>query len=289
MSADEARNGVENVVNAVANDLKAQEDVFDITREELKKLRDTDRFLFHVNMKQVDIYMERKSYRQAEALLNRVHVSCMLPDGRDDQKNRAANLADIYAQKITIQLAMGNSVALKDLEKKTRPLLTAVVSAKSQSILRECFGKMYGDDGDWSTAKSEFFQAFSGFQQAGIPESARNNLKYHVVATMLCDDKEKKNIFDTREGKAYESAPDVAVVSALRKAYEKSDVGGFLSATTDMSRTPDPFLRTSTFFFSIDAMMPYVCTFVCLLVGWLFVGYVFAILDRSKAPAGNGA
>jgi hypothetical protein len=62
---------------------------------------------------------------------------------------------------------MGNSVALKDLEKRTRPLLAAVVSAKSQSILRECFGKMYGDDGDWSTAKSEFFQAFTGFQQAG--------------------------------------------------------------------------------------------------------------------------
>jgi len=194
-------------------------------------------------MKQVGIYMEKKNYRAAELLLNKVHASCTLPNGHDDQKGRAADLVDIYAQKITIQLAMGNSVALKDLERRTRPLLAAVVSAKSQAILRECFGKMYGDDGDWSTAKQEFFQAFTLFQQAGQGEAARNNLKYTVVATMLnSDEKEKKNLFDSREAKVYESAPDVAAIAALRKAYEKSDVEGFLAATADIARTPDPFL-----------------------------------------------
>jgi hypothetical protein len=42
--ADEGRTSVEDVVNAVAGDFKTQEEVFDITREELKKLKDTDVF-----------------------------------------------------------------------------------------------------------------------------------------------------------------------------------------------------------------------------------------------------
>jgi len=219
-----------------------QDEVFDITRDELKRLRDTERFLFHVNMKQVGIYMDKRMFPQAEVLLNRVHASCRLADGSDDGKGRAADLVDIYAQKITIQLAMGNAVALKELERRTRPLLQAVVSARSQSILRECFGKMYGDDGDWSTAKSEFFLAFTGFQQAGLPDSAKNNLKYTVVATMLGDEKEKKNLFDSREAKVYESAPDVAAIAALRKAYEKNDVEGFIAASTEIEKSAEPFL-----------------------------------------------
>jgi len=216
--------------------------VFDLTRAEMKKLKDSDRALFRVNMKQVGIYLETKNYRPAEVLLNKVHMSCRLPDGTDDGKTRAADLVDIYAQKITIQLALGNALALKDLERRTRPLLNAVVSAKSQSILRECFGKMYGDDGDWSTAKTEFFAAFTGFQSAGENEMAKNNLKYCVIAGMLGESKEAKNLFDDRAAKSFETIPDVAAISSMRKAYEKNDVEGFIAASTEIERFGDVFI-----------------------------------------------
>jgi len=195
-------------------------------------------------MKQVGIFVTKRRYREAEAILNRVHASCRLSDGSDDQKGRASDLVDIYAQKITIQLATGNAVALKDLERRTRPLLNAVVSEGSQAILRECFGKMYADDGDWSTAKAEFFQAFTRFQAAGIAEHAKTNLKYAVIATMLSDEKESKgsNIFDTPQAKVYEKEPGIAAIASLRKAYERSDVEGFIASSQEIEKSADPFL-----------------------------------------------
>ena len=64
------------------------------------------------------------------------------------------------------------------LYERTKHLLQhGVVSAKSAAVLRECWGKMFGDDGQWSRAKAEFYQAFTLYESCGTVSKAKDCLK----------------------------------------------------------------------------------------------------------------
>jgi hypothetical protein len=73
----------------------------------------------------------------------------------------------------------------KELYEKTKDLTASVKNPKSQSIIRECWGKMFGDDGQWQKAYAEFFVAFTTYQEAGQIPNAKRCLAYVVVANML--------------------------------------------------------------------------------------------------------
>ena len=59
---------------------------------------------------------------------------------------------------------------------------------------------MYGNQGDWSKAYTEFFKAFGFYQDIGQRDKAKQCLKYVVIANMLAGG--IANPFDAREAKA---------------------------------------------------------------------------------------
>jgi len=191
--------------------------------------------------------------------LNRLHNSCKLADGSDDQKDKGSELIDIYAMKVQISSLSNNGVEMKELYEKTKNLIKGVVSAKSQAVLRECWGKMFGDDGQWAAAKSEFWQAFTCYQSSGLLTNAKDSLKYAVVASMLSpEDREEKkandkkeksqqtkatSLFDAKEAKQFETQPDVQALAKLQSAYEKSDVSVFMQQAEQIDKSADDFIR----------------------------------------------
>jgi len=189
-------------------------------------------------------------------------MSCRLSDGSDDQKDKCSELIDIYAMKVQLSSLTNSGFEMKDLYERTKDLIKGVVSAKSQAVLRECWGKMFGDDGQWAKAKAEFYQAFTCYQSSGLLNNAKDCLKYAVVANMLSpeDVKEKKedkkggkeektqqtktaSLLETKDAKQFESQKDVQSISNLQKAYEKNDVPGFMNAAGEIDRTSDDFIR----------------------------------------------
>jgi len=75
----------------------------------------------------------------------------------------------------------------------------------------------------------------------GDPDSAKQCLKYVVVANMLA--KSETNPFAAREAKAYQNDPEITPIVALRSAYEKRDVESFSQSLVAFNRTADSYIR----------------------------------------------
>jgi len=193
-------------------------------------------------MRQCTELTAKERYREAQRLLDRIHDRCKLPDGRDDAKAKGSELIEIYALELKIAAITKNALRLRELYEKTKNLTAAVKNPKSQSIIKECWGKMFGDEGQWSRAYTEFYSAFTSYQEAGDPDAAKQCLKYVVVANMLA--KADLNPFAAREAKVYQNDPEITPIVALRAAYEKRDVEAFSQCLIDFNRTADAYIRS---------------------------------------------
>jgi len=222
--------------------------IYQATRATLRQQKDAARLLYAVNMKLCHGYITRREFNAALDILDEVHSGCKLPNGDDDQEVKGSELLDIYAQHIRIaQLTDGRISRLSrdDLYERTKDLtLKGVNNPNSLAVIKESWGMMFGHDGLWGRAKAEFYGAFLNYQSAGLVGEAKKCLQYVVVASMLSTDKDKKNIFDAPEAKAYAKDPEVSIISNLRAAYEKSDVSGFTAAMEQVNKQGDKFILT---------------------------------------------
>jgi len=139
-------------------------------------------------------------------------------------------------------MASHNSLKQKELYDKTKDLTAAVKDPRSQSIIRECWGQMFGDDGQWQRAYAEFYSAFTHYQEIGNAGRAKQCLKYVIVANMLSNG--EQNPFDAREAKVYQKDPEIQAIGQLRTAYEKCDVHGFGASLDEINKTTDDFIRS---------------------------------------------
>ena len=130
------------------------------------------------------------------------------------------------------------------LYESTKDLSAAVKDPRSQSVIREAWGCMFGEEGEWQRAYAELYSAFLHYQEIGNRDRAKQVLKYLVVANMLAGG--EQNPFDAREAKVYQQESDIAAIVGLRLAYEKCDVAAFntcLSDTLDdAKRQQDTFI-----------------------------------------------
>jgi len=245
VTRNEASEAVDSVLNALSAgmaDFKLQEEVYQVTTESLKSKADTERMIFDVNMKLCRQYVDRKLYAEASKTLARLHKSCQNPDGSDDKKDKGSELLEIYALEVKMSMASHNALKQKELYDKTKDLTAAVKDPRSQSIIRECWGQMFGDDGQWQRAYAEFYSAFTHYQEIGNATRAKQCLKYVIVANMLSGG--EQNPFDAREAKVYQKDPEIQAIGLLRTAYERCDVPGFGTALDEINRTADDFIRS---------------------------------------------
>jgi len=101
---------------------------------------------------------------------------------------------------------------------------------------------MFSDEGNWGRAYTDFYAAFTHYQEIGARDKAKQNLRYVVIANMLSGS--EQNPFDAREAKVYEREPDIAALVQLRAAYEKIDVKIFYANLEEIGRHDDVFVKT---------------------------------------------
>lgn len=162
----------------------------------------------------------------------------------DDKRNKGGELLEIYALQIKMSLDRGDTLRMRELYEKTRDLSAAVKDPRSQSVIRECWGRMFGEEGQWQRSYAEFYSAFTHYQEIGNRDKAKQCLKYVVVANMLSGG--EQNPFDAREAKVYQNEADVAAIGQLRQAYEKCDVDAFTNALDEIQRAGDTFISEGT-------------------------------------------
>lgn len=248
VTRNEGSEAIDSVLNALGNvqDFSLLEQVYRITAQQLSSLPDSEKMLFSVQMKLCRCYLARNDYAAAGSVLDTLHAMCKLRNGEDDKRNKGAELLEIYAARISISSATHDNLQMHALYEATRDLSAAVKDPRSQSVIRECWGRMFGEQGEWQRAYTEFYSAFCAFQELGQRERAKQCLQYVVIANMLAGG--EQNPFDAREAKVYERDPDIQAIVGLRTAYEKVDVHQFQRCLNELQQksreTRDTFIPT---------------------------------------------
>ena len=60
----------------------------------------------------------------------------------------------------------------------------AIPHPKIMGVIRECGGKMHMGQREWEKARTDFFEAFKNYDEAGVQRRVQC-LKYLVMSTML--------------------------------------------------------------------------------------------------------
>jgi len=215
-----------------ASDIR--EKVFERTIKKLENMPDKKRMLFGLQMNQAVQCVGSGQFDKAKSLLKTLHQDCTNPDGTDDQ-TKGSELIDIYALQMRMAGEQSDMEVTKELYEKTKGLNADVKNPKSQSIIRECWGKMWGDDGNWQKAYQDFYLAFTTYQEAGMGTNAKQCLTYVIVSNMLSGG--NANPFDAREAQVFQNDPKMEPVINIRKAKEKRDVDAFARALHDFDKT----------------------------------------------------
>jgi COP9 signalosome complex subunit 2 len=197
--------------------------------------------LFSLQLRQCGDLVQQKNYKQALSLLKTLHSCCQSGDGRDDTKNKGSELMEIYALRLMIAIKTKDTPKLKELYEKTRRLNCPLKNPVSQCILRECWGKMFGDQGQWTRAYMEFWSAFLAYQEIYDSQGAKRCLKYLLMANMLA--KGEQNPMAARELRVFANDPEITPILQLRQAYEQRDVEAFGKCLTAFYQTADEFIQ----------------------------------------------
>lgn len=131
---------------------------------------------------------------------------------------------------------------LKRFYLDTKDLQAAVSNARSQSVIRECWGKHWAGERQWNRAYGDFYSSFTMYQEVGDRPHAKACLQYVVVANMLTDDA-SHNPFDAREAKVYQHDADIAAFGSLTLAHTNCDVRLFSTALKTITTQSDAFVR----------------------------------------------
>lgn len=220
--------------NQDEKDSDIRDKIYEKTVFYLKTMPDKSRMLFGLQMRQAVGFVQSGQFDKASSLLKALHLSCTNPDGTDDQ-SKGSELIDIYALQMRMAGEQADIEVTKELYEKTKNLNADVKNPKSQSIIRECWGKMWGDDGNWQKAYSDFYSAFATYQEAGMGVNAKQCLTYVIVSNMLSGG--QQNPFDAREAQVFQKDKEMEPVINLRKAKEKRDVNAFALALADFDKT----------------------------------------------------
>eukprot|EP00471_Norrisiella_sphaerica_P007696 CAMPEP_0184493414 /NCGR_PEP_ID=MMETSP0113_2-20130426/25934_1 /TAXON_ID=91329 /ORGANISM="Norrisiella sphaerica, Strain BC52" /LENGTH=607 /DNA_ID=CAMNT_0026878659 /DNA_START=115 /DNA_END=1938 /DNA_ORIENTATION=- len=185
------------------------------------------------------LYSSEGDLKNAEKVLETVHRKCQV-NGEDDL-TKPDQLCEIYARmaQIRIDSRSEDDGFLQNIYNKTHVLKSNVMDPKNDSILKECWGKKFGNEGHWEKAYAYFFKAFKNYQTIGHSTNAKRCLQYAVMTNMLCDTTE--NPFEQQEARVYKTDPQIQAINNLRDAYDKCDVGRFNSSIKSLQ--PDWYMR----------------------------------------------
>ena len=201
-----------------------------------------ERLIGKCNLKLAKVYLSNREFGKLSKLLNELHGTCTLEDGTDDQK-KGTTLLEIFALEIQMHTEMKNTKKLKKVYNQCLGVKSAIPHPRIMGIIRECGGKMYMAEKEWSLAQTDFFEAFKNYDEAGSPARI-NTLKYLVLTNMLMES--DINPFDSQETKPFQNDSEILAMTRLVSAFQRKEIGEFESilAENQSCIMGDPFIKT---------------------------------------------
>ncbi|KAG8467559.1 hypothetical protein KFE25_000875 [Diacronema lutheri] len=240
------RNYSEKVINKIldlistTNDMSLLHNVYGTTLDALKQANN-ERLWFKTNLKLGKLYYDSGEYSRLAAIIAELHKSCQAEDGSDNQR-KGTQLLEVYALEIQMCTATKNTKRLAQLYKQALEIQSAIPHPRIMGVIRECGGKMHMAQRKWEDARTDFFEAFKNYDEAGAHRRIQC-LKYLVLANMLMNS--NINPFDSQEAKPYKNDPEVVAMTDLVNAYMQNEIRTFEKILARNKRTilDDDFIR----------------------------------------------
>ncbi|KDE03077.1 hypothetical protein MVLG_06418 [Microbotryum lychnidis-dioicae p1A1 Lamole] len=241
--AEKSINGILDYVSAEhgLETVKMQE-FYGVTMSALEEAKN-ERLSTKTNLKLAKLWLDRKEYTRLNKILKELHASCApTDDGADVDSSKGTMQLEVYAIEIQMYGEMKNNKKLREIYEKSLRVRSAIPHPRIQGVIRECGGKMYMSERNWSQAQIDFFESFKCYDEAGSPQRIQV-LKYLVLAHMLMDS--EINPFDSQETKPYKNDPEIMAMTNLVSAYQGRDVHEAERILRNNRSTimDDPFIR----------------------------------------------
>ncbi|GAA5992718.1 hypothetical protein JCM10908_006896 [Rhodotorula pacifica] len=244
------RNVAEKAINRVLDYVSAEEGVgldrmqefYEVTMKALEEQKN-ERLSTKTNLKLAKLWLDRHEYGRLNKVLKELHAQCApTDDGADVDSSKGTTQLEVYALEIQMYGELKNNKKLREIYEKSLRVRSAIPHPRIQGVIRECGGKMYMSEKDWTKAQVDFFEAFKAYDEAGSPQRIQV-LKYLVLAHMLTES--EIDPFDSQETKPYKSDREIAAMQALVQAYQDRNVHEAEKILRNNRETimDDPFIR----------------------------------------------
>ncbi|EQC30949.1 hypothetical protein, variant 1 [Saprolegnia diclina VS20] len=205
-----------------------------------KKETRNERLWFKTNLKlgnvlfeQIEAAPDAAKHLRLFQIVKELLASCDALDTDVDDENgpnlnvkKDSQLLEVYALQIQLYTAQKDNKKLDELYEKALRVKPGVAHPRIIGVIRECGGKMHMMQEAWDLARSDFFEGFKSYDEAGEPRRLQC-LKYLVLANMLSDS--KINVFDSQEAKPYENDKAISAMTELTDAFLHNDIRAFES------------------------------------------------------------
>ncbi|GAA5874909.1 hypothetical protein JCM3774_006568 [Rhodotorula dairenensis] len=244
------RNVAEKAINRVLDYVSAEEGVgldrmqefYEVTMKALEEQKN-ERLSTKTNLKLAKLWLDRHEYGRLNKVLKELHAQCApSDDGADVDSSKGTTQLEVYALEIQMYGELRDNKKLREIYEKSLRVRSAIPHPRIQGVIRECGGKMYMSEKDWTKAQVDFFEAFKAYDEAGSPQRIQV-LKYLVLAHMLTES--EIDPFDSQETKPYKSDREIAAMQALVQAYQDRNVHEAEKILRNNRETimDDPFIR----------------------------------------------
>ncbi|GAA6019162.1 hypothetical protein JCM10207_006569 [Rhodosporidiobolus poonsookiae] len=244
------RNVAEKAINRILDYVSAEEGIgldkmqefYEVTMATLEEQKN-ERLSTKTNLKLAKLWLDRHEYNRLNKIIKELHAQCApSDDGADVDSSKGTTQLEVYALEIQMYGEMKNNKKLREIYEKSLRVRSAIPHPRIQGVIRECGGKMYMSEKDWTKAQVDFFEAFKAYDEAGSPQRIQV-LKYLVLAHMLTES--EIDPFDSQETKPYKNDSQIAAMQNLVQAYQRRDVheAEKILRTNRETIMDDPFIR----------------------------------------------
>ncbi|KZT40228.1 PCI-domain-containing protein [Sistotremastrum suecicum HHB10207 ss-3] len=225
-------------------DVTVLQEFYEVTRTALEEAKN-DRLSLKTNLKLAKLWLDRKEYGRLTRTLKDLYASTKTQgsDGTEADQSRGTQLLEIYALEIQMYNETKNVKKLKEIYNATNEVRSAIPHPRIMGVIKECGGKMWMGERQWSRASEDFFESFRNYDEAGSAQRIQV-LKYLVLANMLMGS--EVNPFDSQETKPYKNDPQIKAMTDLVDAYQRREVHEAEKILRDNRSTimDDPFIRS---------------------------------------------
>ncbi|GAA6029609.1 hypothetical protein JCM8097_000961 [Rhodosporidiobolus ruineniae] len=244
------RNVAEKAINRVLDYVSAEEGIgldkmqefYEVTMTALEEQKN-ERLSTKTNLKLAKLWLDRHEYSRLQKIIRELHEQCApSDDGADVDSSKGTTQLEVYALEIQMYGELKNNKKLREIYEKSLRVRSAIPHPRIQGVIRECGGKMYMSEKDWTKAQVDFFEAFKAYDEAGSQQRIQV-LKYLVLAHMLTES--EIDPFDSQETKPYKNDREIAAMQNLVQAYQRRDVheAEKILRTNRETIMDDPFIR----------------------------------------------